>query len=114
MFLVVQIGNSSFAFHLIHNILDVINNFPSTLQDSTIGKSTLFIVEVPLNLLVPLISIPPLCPSWNHHVNNYVYEIFGFANKYMEKNGAILIFHDDNPHILKEIKLFLNTNGYEI
>jgi hypothetical protein len=46
-------------------------------------------------------------------MDNYVYEIFGFANKYMEKNGIVLIFHD-NPHILKEIKSFLNTSGYEI
>ncbi len=31
----------------------------------------------------------------------------------MEDNGRILIFHDDNPHVLKEIKS-LKTNGYEI
>jgi hypothetical protein len=40
--------------------------------------------------------------------------LFGFANKYMEENGVVFIFHDDNPHILKEIKSFLETNGYEI
>jgi len=40
--------------------------------------------------------------------------IFGFANKYMEKNSAILIFHDDDHHVLKEIKSFLEMNGYEI
>jgi hypothetical protein len=39
--------------------------------------------------------------------------IFGFANKYMEKNGAILIFHDDDLCVLKEIKS-LEMNGYEI
>jgi hypothetical protein len=43
-----------------------------------------------------------------------VYGIFGFANKYMEENGTILIFHDDDPHILKEINSFLEMNGYEI
>jgi hypothetical protein len=32
----------------------------------------------------------------------------------MEKNGAIYIFHDDDPRILKEIKSFLEMNGYEI
>jgi len=42
-----------------------------------------------------------------------VYNIFGFANKYVEKNGAVLIFHDGDPHVLKEIKS-LETNGYEI
>jgi len=40
-----------------------------------------------------------------------VHGIFGFANKYMEENGVVLIFHDDDPHILKEIKSFLKTNG---
>ncbi len=121
MLLKVQIANSLCAFHLIHTILNVTNNFPSTLQDSTIGKPTLLIVEVlldlqvPLDLPVPLVSILPIViPSWNHHINNHVYKIFGFANKYMEKNGTIIIFHDDNPHILKEIKSFLNLNGYEI
>ncbi len=43
-----------------------------------------------------------------------MYGIFGFANKYLAKNGAIFIFHDDDPHILKEIKSFLENNGYEI
>jgi hypothetical protein len=35
-----------------------------------------------------------------------VYGIVGFTNKYMERNGIVLIFHDDDPHILKEIKSF--------
>jgi hypothetical protein len=33
-----------------------------------------------------------------------VYGIFGFANKYMEENGVVLIFHDDDPHIFREIE----------
>jgi hypothetical protein len=39
--------------------------------------------------------------------------IFGFANNFVD-NGAIFIFHDDDPYILKEIKSFLESNGYEI
>ncbi len=108
-------GNSLCAFHLIRTILEAINNFPFTLQDSTIGRRALFIAKVLSNLLVLLVSIPPIVvPSWNHHIHNYVYEIFGFANKCMENNGTILIFHDDNVRILKKIKSFLDTNGYEI
>jgi len=111
----VRIGNSLGAFHSIRTILEVIKNFPFTLHDSTIGRCALLIVEVLLDLLVLLISIPPnIVPSWNCHIDNYVYEIFGYANKYMENNGTILIFHDDNLRILKEIKSFLDTNGYEI
>ncbi len=55
-----------------------------------------------------------IVPLWNCHIDNYVYKIFGFANKYLTKNGAFLIFHDDDTHILKEIKYFLETNGYDI
>jgi hypothetical protein len=41
-----------------------------------------------------------------------MYGIFGFANNFVD-NGAILIFHDDDPYILKETKS-LETNGYGI
>jgi hypothetical protein len=111
----VRIGNSLCAFHIICIVLDIINNFPSTLQDSKTRKLVLLIVEVPSNLRVLLVSKPPtIVPFWNHHIDNYVYGIFGFANKYMEENGTIFIFHDDDPHILKEIESFLEMNGYEI
>ncbi len=73
------------------------------------------IAEVLSDLPVPLISIPPTdVPSLNRHIDKYVYDIFGFANKYVENNGVILIFHDDDPRIFKDIKSFLKTNGYEI
>jgi len=67
-------------------------------------------------LPIPLVSIPPtIVPWWNYHIDNYyVYGIFGFAKKYMERNGAFFIFHDDDLCIFKEIKSFLDTNGYEI
>jgi hypothetical protein len=114
MFSKVQIRNSLCAFHVIFTILEVTNNFPSTLQHSVSGKHVLLIARIPLNLPIPLVSIPStIVPSWNRHINTYVYGIFGFANKYMEDNGTIIIFHDDDPHILKEIKS-LETNIYEI
>jgi hypothetical protein len=59
MFLEMQIGNSLCAFHFIRNVLEAINNFPSTLHDSTIGKPAFFIVKIPSNLPIPLLSIPP-------------------------------------------------------
>jgi hypothetical protein len=95
-------------------VLEVINNFPSALHDFKTSKPTLLIVEVLLDLLIPFVSIPPTTiPFRNYHINDYVYGIFGFANKYVEKNGTILIFYDDDPHVFKEIKS-LETNGYEI
>jgi hypothetical protein len=95
--------------------LEVTKKFLPALQDFTIDKCVLFIIEVPSNLPFPFVSIPPTdIPSLNRHINNYVYDIFGFANKYVENNGTILIFHNDDPCVLKEIKSFLKKNGYEI
>jgi hypothetical protein len=85
------------------------------LQDSRSGKLALLIVEVPSDLPILLVPIPPtIVPSWNRRIDNYGYGIFCFANKNMEDNDTLLIFHDDNPCILKEIKSFLETNRYEI
>jgi hypothetical protein len=73
MILEVRIGNSLCAFHFIRNVLEVINNFLVALHDFTIGKPTLFIAKVPLDLPIPLVSIPPtIVPSWNYHIDNYV------------------------------------------
>jgi hypothetical protein len=43
-----------------------------------------------------------------------VYGIFGFANKYLCPNSVVVLFHDDDLHVLKEIKSYLEGNGYEI
>ncbi len=95
--------------------MDGVNNFPSTLQDFGGGKFVLLIVKVLSNLPVPLVSTTTtIVPFWNCHIDNYAYKIFGFANKYLADNGAILLFHDDDTHIQKEIKFILETNGYEI
>jgi len=48
------------------------------------------------------------------HKKNYVYGIFGFANKYHRPDGADVVFHDDDPHVHEEIKSYLEGNGYEI
>jgi hypothetical protein len=43
-----------------------------------------------------------------------VYRVFSFANKDLHFNNAIVVFHDDDPYVLKEIKSSLEGNGYEI
>jgi hypothetical protein len=84
-------------------------------QDSRCGMPTLLIAEVPSNLLIPFVFKPTTTvPFWNCHINNYVYGVFGFANKYLCGDGAIVIFHDDDPFVLKKIKSYLETNGYEV
>ncbi len=76
---------------------------------------TLLIVEVPSNLPIPLISKHTSnVPFWNSHIENYVYGVFSFANKYFYLDDAIDVFHDDDPRVLKEIKSYLEGNRYEI
>jgi hypothetical protein len=43
-----------------------------------------------------------------------VYGVFGFANKYFCVDGVVVVFHDDDLRVLKEIKSNLEGNGYEI
>jgi hypothetical protein len=79
------------------------------------GMPTLFIVEVPLNLLVLLVSNHTTDISfWNQHIENYVHGVFGFANKYLCPDDVVVVFHDDPPCELKEIKSYSEGNGYEI
>ncbi len=55
----------------------------SMLQDSPSNMPTLVVVAVPSNLLVPLVFEPPsFVTLWNKKVENYIYFVFGFANKY--------------------------------
>jgi len=35
-------------------------------------------------------------------------------NKYLYDDGAIIIFHDDDLRVLKEIRSFLENNEYEM
>jgi hypothetical protein len=43
-----------------------------------------------------------------------VYGVFGFVNKYHRPNDVVVVFHDDDLHVLKEIKSYLEGNRYEI
>jgi hypothetical protein len=71
--------------------------------------------KFPSNLLILLVSQHTInVPFWNRQIDNYVYGVFGFANKYFHANGAVVVFHDDDPPVLKEIKSYLEQNGYEI
>ncbi len=98
MLLTTRIRNSLCAFHMICTIFKITNNFPSTLQDSTIGKHVLLIIKIPSNLLIPLVSIPlTVVPSWNRHINNYVYSVsHGFQlNKLLNFSFINFISNND-------------------
>lgn len=63
----------------------------------------LLVAKVFFNLLVFHVSNPlSLVPHWNQKVN-YMYAIFGFTNKYLHGDGVVVIFHDDDPLVFKEI-----------
>jgi hypothetical protein len=42
-------------------------------------------------------------------MDNYIVSIFYFANKNLVIDGGILLFHFDDPHILKEIRLYIKS-----
>jgi hypothetical protein len=53
---------------------------------------TLLIAKVPSNLPIPFMSKPTTTvPFWNCHINNYIYGVFGFVNKYVCDNGAVVV-----------------------
>jgi hypothetical protein len=43
-----------------------------------------------------------------------VYGIFGFVNKYLYLDDVVVVFHDDDPRVLKEIKSYIEGNRYAI
>jgi hypothetical protein len=54
----------------------------ANVQDFGYGMPTQFIAEVPSNLSILLMSKHMTnVPFWNQHIKNYVYGVFGFANK---------------------------------
>jgi hypothetical protein len=40
---------------------------------------------------------------WNKWNEDYVASIFNFADKFLATDGVVLLFHPNNPQILKEI-----------
>ncbi len=85
------------------------------MQDSPSRMPSLLVMKVPSNLLMLLMSNPPFSvPHRNLKVKNYVYVVFGFANKYLCDDGVVILFHDDDPIVFRLIKSFFENNGYVI
>ncbi len=67
------------------------------------------------DLPIPHVSNPlGVTLSWNVKVQNYVVSIFGFAKKFLVGHGFVLLFHDDDFQMLREIKSYLETYGFKI
>jgi hypothetical protein len=67
------------------------------------------------DLLIPHVSNPlGVTLSWNVKVQNYVVSIFGFTKKFLVSHRFVLLFHDDDFQMLREIKSYLETYGFKI
>jgi hypothetical protein len=53
-------------------------------------------------------------PKWNVKVDNYIVPIFGFADKYVARDGSIFFFYDDDFQVLKNIKSYLENYNFKI
>jgi hypothetical protein len=53
-------------------------------------------------------------PKWNARVDNYVVSIFGLVDMYLARDGFILLFYDDNFHVLRDIKSYLEDYNIKI
>jgi hypothetical protein len=73
------------------------------------------IVEVPKNFHVPhLLDVVSSIPKWNAKVDNYVASIFGFADKYLGKDGCVFFFYDDDFYVLRDIKSYLENYHFKV
>ncbi len=75
----------------------------------------LIIVEVPRNFPIPhVLDNVLIIPKWNAKVDNYVTSIFGFANKYLVRDGCVFFFYNDNFGVLKDIKSYMENYNFKI
>jgi hypothetical protein len=76
---------------------------------------SLILVDVPRRLPLPFVSTSPIkIHVWNRLVEDYMVHVFDVANKFLASDGAILLFHHDNLHVLKEIRSFLESYSFHI
>jgi hypothetical protein len=79
------------------------------------GKVQLVIANVLGNLYVLFVSNSlSNIPAWNWKVDEYIVAIFDFTNKFSTFDGAVLLFHQDDFKILKEVKSYLESYGFYI
>jgi hypothetical protein len=75
-------------------------------------------VSLVLSNVLGDLPVPFVSPSltkihvWNRLVEDYVVFVFDFADKFLASDGAILLFHRDNLHVLKEIRPHLKNYSF--
>jgi hypothetical protein len=71
----------------------------------------LVIANIPSNLQVPYVSnLTFSIPFLNQSVNNFINSIILFFDNFLSENGAMLLFHSDDLHVLQEIQSFLENS----
>jgi hypothetical protein len=71
------------------------------------GGVDLMIVDIPEDLLVPMVSSPPtFVPNWNSDIKNFPAMVFDFGSSLVHDNGVLLLFHKD------DLKLRADIRGY--
>ncbi len=96
-----------FWFSFMHLFLPMQVNIKDTVH--------LVFVNIPRNLLVPLVfTIPSKIPIWNKQVDDYIISIFNFVEKFLTTNGVVLLFHLNDLQVVKEIRSYLGSYKFQI
>ena len=81
-------------------------------QEDHLGVD-LIIADIPENLPVPSVSVPPTSiPPWNSRYKDYLYDIFHFADEFLQKDGAICLIYNTDQKLAKDIEEEAANGGY--
>jgi hypothetical protein len=77
------------------------------------GKVQLVFVNIPINLLVPLMSMNlDDILAWNKKVDEYIVGVFDFTHIFLAFNGVVFLFHPNDLKVLKEVKSYIKSYGF--
>jgi hypothetical protein len=75
----------------------------------------LMIVDVPEGLPVPIVSSPPTSvPVWNSADESFLPLMFDFGSSLVHDNGALLLFHKDDPKLRADIRGYAKAYHFSI
>jgi hypothetical protein len=69
---------------------------------------------LPLWLSRSFVSNPFDIPPWNWKVDEYIVAVFDFAEKFLAFDGDVLLVHPDDLKVLKEIRSYVESYGFQI
>jgi hypothetical protein len=79
------------------------------------GKVQLVFVDKLGNLLVLFMSQNlDYILVWNNKVDEYIVGVFDFAQIFLASYGVVLLFQPNDLRVLKEIKSYLESYGFQI